>query len=70
MLACLQSSAPPLNALSKEPRIARMIGLYSQVKNLGMLPDPGGVLDMRSDHYAFFAVFASAESEYLKSLEG
>ena len=41
-----------------------MIGLYSQVKNLGALPDPGGLLDMRADHYAYFAIFLGAEAEY------
>jgi len=41
-----------------------MMSLYSQCRNLDALPDEGGVLDMRVDHYAYFAIFASAEVLY------
>ena len=66
MLSVLASAptAPPRNALKKEPKIARMMELYFQTKNLGALPDPGGVLDQRADVYAYFAVFGAAESEH------
>jgi len=69
MLKCLSAppSNPPRNALAQYPHIARLIGLYSQVKNLGVLPDEGGVLDMRADHYAYFGIFASAEAEHYRN---
>ena len=66
MLQCLSAppSAPPLNALRSNPRIASLIGLYSQAKDMGALPNPGGLLDQRADHYAFFAVFSAAIAEH------
>ncbi|MEI6724600.1 MAG: hypothetical protein WCN81_00080 [Actinomycetes bacterium] len=68
MLQCLQSDKPPKNALAAEPEIADLIGLYFMCDNLGHLPDGGGVLDMRADHFAYFAVFAAAKAEYLRTL--
>ena len=66
MLQCLSAlpSAPPRNALSKSPRLAQMISLYSMAKSFGALPDEGGLLDQRADVYAFFAVLANAEAEH------
>lgn len=66
MLAVLKASptAPPRNMLAKHPRIARMMSLYSQCKNLGTLPDDGGLLDQRADYLAYFAIFAAADAEY------
>jgi hypothetical protein len=68
MLLCLKSSAPPTNHLRKRPDIAALIGLYFMSKNLSALPEAGGVLDMRADHYAYFSVFATAEAEHIDSL--
>lgn len=39
-----------------------MLSLYWQCKNLNALPESGGVLDMRADHFAYFGIFAEAES--------
>lgn len=65
MWLCLKNpSAPPTNRLAKFPYIADMMSLYSQCRNLGALPDPGAVLDMRADHYAYFAIFANTEALY------
>lgn len=67
MLKCLMAppSAPPVRALTKFPRIASLIELYSMSKNLNALPDPGGLFDQRNDVYEFFGIFAAAEAEYL-----
>lgn len=67
MLRCLEAPAPPLNLLAEYPRIADLISLYFMSKSLGALPDTGGLLDMRADHYAFFVVFTQAEAEYIKN---
>lgn len=66
MLACLKAppTAPPRNALAKRPDIARAMSLYWMTKNLGTLPDPGGLLDQRADTFTYFAVFASTEAEH------
>ena len=72
MLQCLQSKpgSPPNNALAAEPVLASLIQLYYQAKNFqGALPDGGGLLDMRVDHYHFFAVFAEAEAIYLDTVQ-
>ena len=65
MLSCLTAppTAPPRNALAKRPDIARAMSLYWMTKNLGTLPDPGGLRDQDADLFAYFAVFASAEAE-------
>lgn len=63
MWLCLKNpSAPPTNRLAKFPHIAEMMSLYSQCRNLGALPDEGGVLDMRVDHYEYFSIFANVEA--------
>lgn len=69
MMKCLMApaSAPPRRALSSHPHIAGLIELYAQCKNLGALPDAGGLLDQRNDIYVFFGVFSAAEAEYLQS---
>jgi len=69
LLLCLKNpSSPPNNRIAKSPQIARMLGLYSMTKNLGALPDAGGLLDQRSDVYAYFGIFSSAEAEHMESL--
>jgi hypothetical protein len=70
MLSCLSSppTAPPSNALAAAPEIARLIGLYFMAKNLGALPDPGGLLDQRADVYAYFVIFGGAEAEHIYNL--
>lgn len=68
MLRLLQSDAPPRNALAAEPRIASMLSLYQMCQSMRSLPDAGGLLDMRADHYAYFQAFSGAESEYENSL--
>jgi hypothetical protein len=69
LLLKLPPSSPPSNALAARPDIARMIGLYAQVKNLGALPDEGGLLDQRADYYAYFAIFSAAESEHIYAIQ-
>ena len=58
-----ETTSPPTRASPQ------LMGLYAQVRNLGALPNPGGLLDQRPDHYAAFAVFASAEAEHQRSQE-
>lgn len=41
-----------------------MIGLYFLSRNLGTLPDAGGLFDQRADVVAWFAVLSAAETEY------
>jgi hypothetical protein len=70
MLECLRApaSSPPRNALSRSPRIASLISLYFMCRNMGALPGAGGLLDQRADHYAYFTIFSSAESEHRATL--
>jgi hypothetical protein len=64
----LPPSAPPSNALAERPDIARMISLYFQCKNMGCLPEPGGLLDQPYDMTVYFTVFGNAEAEHYESL--
>ena len=65
MLLCLTSpNTPPVNQLRERPDVARYIGLYSMSKNLGGLPESGGLLDQSALIYAYFSVFAAAEAEW------
>jgi len=64
MFLCLKDpTAPPSNRLARSPHIAEMIDLYSQVRNLGALPDEGALLDQRADYYAYFRIFGGVEAE-------
>ena len=64
-LRSLQTDAPLTKAFQSEPVIAEMLSLYNLCKSMRSLPESGGLLDMRADHYSYFEAFASAEAEYM-----
>lgn len=70
MWLCIKTppTAPPINALAASPRIAALISLYFMCKNMGALPDEGGLLDQRGDVYAYFNIFTAVEAEHVYNL--
>jgi len=58
---------PTENLKRRYPEIARRLGDYWLCKQFHILPRSGGLGDQWIDDYYFFVVFASAESEVMRS---